>query len=88
MMVEDGGKKEMEGGNRKYTLMQCPLLTLLKYWKALSMKVSKANTTNVMDLASERVCSVDGPQVTPVIIQTSAADSEAGMRTTAQTQMV
>lgn len=78
----------MTGGNRKYTVMQCLLLTLLKYWKALSMKVSKANITNVMDLASERMCSVDGPQVTSVIIQTSAADSEPGMRTTAQIQMV
>lgn len=52
------------------------------------MKVSKANITNVMDLASERVCSVDGPQVTSVIIQTSAADSEPGMWATAQIQMV
>lgn len=79
MMVEDGKKKqEMEGGNRKCTLMQCPLLTLLKYWKA--------NITNVMDC--ERVCSVDGPQVTSVIVQTSAADSEPGMWAKAQIQMV
>lgn len=78
----------MEGGNHKCTLMQCSLLTLLKYWKALIMKVSKANITNVMDLARERVCSVDGPQVTSVIIQTSAADSEPGMWATAQIQMV
>lgn len=45
-------KQEMEGGNRKCTLVQCLLLTLLKYWKALSMKVSRANITNVMDMAS------------------------------------